>query len=142
MSADITELLTQAGPLLTGALTTYGTAVLTRAENAAMDAAVDATADSGRRFLQRVWRRGDAARRAELETAVEAADEDPEAVAAALRLHLRRVLAEDAELRQELADLLAARPTPSITITAHGERSIAAYSIGTAVTGDGHRVGS
>ncbi|MFI6845663.1 hypothetical protein OG535_08295 [Kitasatospora sp. NBC_00085] len=138
MSAEIAELLTQAGPYLTGALGAYGTAVLTRAE----DAAADATANAGRRLLQRVWRRGDATRRAELEATVADADEDPDAVAAALRLHLRRALREDPELRSELAEFLTARPAPSITVTAAGERSIAAHTIRTAITGDGHRTDS
>ncbi|TYC68331.1 hypothetical protein EH183_39125 [Streptomyces sp. CB01881] len=138
MSAEIAELLTQAGPYLTGALGAYGTAVLTRAE----DAAADATANAGRRLLQRVWRRGDAAQRAELEAVVVDADEDPDAVASALRLHLRRALREDPELRRDLAELVAAQPTTTINITASGERSIAAHTIRTAITGDGHRTDS
>ncbi|MFF1902925.1 hypothetical protein [Kitasatospora sp. NPDC058218] len=138
MSTEIAELLTQAGPFLTGALGAYGTAVLTRAE----DAAADATANTGRRLLQRVWRRGDAAERAELEEAVADAETDLASATAALRLHLRAALREDAELRHEITDLIAGQVASAITITAVGERSIAAHTIGTAITGDGHRTES
>ncbi|MEV0536077.1 hypothetical protein [Kitasatospora sp. NPDC050463] len=138
MSTEIAELLTQAGPFLTGALGAYGTAVLTRAE----DAAADATANTGRRLLQRVWRRGDAAERAELEEAVADAETDLASATAALRLHLRAALHEDAELRSEITDLIAGQTASAITITALGERSIAAHTIGTAITGDGHHTGS
>lgn len=138
LSTEIAELLTQAGPFLTGALGAYGTAVLTRAE----DAAADATANTGRRLLQRVWRRGDAAERAELEEAVADAETDLASATAALRLHLRAALREDAELRHEITDLIAGQVASAITITAVGERSIAAHTIGTAITGDGHRTES
>ncbi|MFJ8438568.1 hypothetical protein [Kitasatospora griseola] len=125
MSAEIVQLVEQAGPYVASAVGAYGTAVLTRAE----DAAVDATANLGRRILQAVLRRRPE-QAAELAGAVDdaAADPDDADAAAALRQQLKRALREDAELRAELAGLL---PTGSITITASGTRSIAAYSIGT-----------
>ncbi|MFE2724007.1 hypothetical protein [Kitasatospora sp. NPDC059327] len=138
MSTEIAELLTQTGPFLTGALGAYGTTVLTRAE----DAAADATANAGRRLLQRVWRRGDAAERAALEAAVADAEEDPESATAALRLHLRAALREDTELRRDMRELISHQSTGTITVTAVGERSVAAHTIGTAITGDGHRTDS
>ncbi|ALO95114.1 hypothetical protein SHL15_4012 [Streptomyces hygroscopicus subsp. limoneus] len=127
------QLVEQAGPYLSTAVGAYGAAVFSRAENAA----VDATANLGRRILQTVWRRRDAQGRAELEAAVQDAAEAPEDAdaAAAVRQQLKRALREDAELLAELARML---PTggETVTVTASGERSIAAKTIGTAVTGD------
>ncbi|MDH6217976.1 hypothetical protein [Streptomyces pseudovenezuelae] len=133
MSAEIVQFVGQAGPYLTAALGAYGAGVLTRTENAA----VDATANVGRRMLQSVWRRRDEQGRAELEAAVQDAAEavDDEDAAAALRQQLRRAVREDAELLRELAGLLPSVAGP-VTVTASGERSIAAQTIGTAVTGD------
>ncbi|MEU5666770.1 hypothetical protein [Streptomyces longwoodensis] len=133
MSAEIVQLVEQAGPYLTTALSAYGVAVFTRAETAA----ADATANLGRCVLQAVWRRRDERGRAELEAAVHDAVESPEDedAAAALRQQIKRVLREDAELRAELARLLPASGE-TVHVTASGERSIAAKTIGTAVTGD------
>lgn len=127
------QLVGQAGPYLTTAVGAYGVAVLTRAE----DAAVDATANLGRRMLQAVWRRRDAQGRAELEAAVQdtADAPDDEDAAAALRQQIKRALREDAELLAELARILPAGGE-TVNVTASGERSIAAKTIGTAVTGD------
>ncbi|MFJ6130570.1 hypothetical protein ACIQKE_36425 [Streptomyces griseoviridis] len=136
MSAEIVQLVEQAGPYLTGAVGAYGAAVLTRAQ----DAAADATATLGQRILQAVWRRRDEAGQAEMQRVVaEAADEQNESYSAAVlgRL-LRRALQDDAELRAELSAMLPAPAAGSVTITASGERSIAAQHIGTAITGDGH----
>lgn len=127
------QLVGQAGPYLTTAVGAYGVAVLTRAE----DAAVDATANLGRRMLQAVWHRRDAQGRAELEAAVQDTAEAPgdEDAAAALRQQVKRALREDAELLAELARILPAGGE-TMNVTASGERSIAAKTIGTAVTGD------
>ncbi|MFJ5974567.1 hypothetical protein [Streptomyces sp. NPDC093060] len=138
MSADIVQLVEQAGPYLTTAVGTYGVAVFTRMESAA----ADATANLGRRILQAVWlRRDDQGGRAELEVAVQDAAEAPddEDAAAALRQHIKRALRDDAELLAELARMLPAAGE-TVHVTASGERSIAAKTIGTAVTGDNTRV--
>jgi hypothetical protein len=130
------QLVEQAGPYLTAAVGAYGAAVLTRAQ----DVAADATVGLGQRILQLVWRRGDEAGRAELERVVdEAADERNDAYSAAvLSRILRRALQDDPRLREELSALLPAPAPGTVTITASGERSIAAQRIGTAITGDGH----
>jgi hypothetical protein len=130
------QLVEQAGPYLTAAVGAYGAAVLTRAQ----DVAADATVGLGQRILQLVWRRGDEAGRAELERVVdEAADERNDAYSAAvLSRILRRALQDDPRLREELSALLPAPAPGTVTITASGERSIAAQHIGTAITGDGH----
>ncbi|OKK16602.1 hypothetical protein AMK09_23035 [Streptomyces sp. CB02488] len=134
MSAEIANLVDQAGPYLTAALGAYGVGVLARAE----DAAVDATANVGRRFLDVVWRRRGEQGRAELEAAVRDAAEEPDDAdaAAALRQQIKRALREDAELLPELAALLPAGQSGSVSVTASGERSIAAQHITTAITGD------
>ncbi|MGW1669563.1 hypothetical protein [Streptomyces sp. NPDC002324] len=126
----------QAGPAMTAAVGAYGAAVLIRAQ----DAAADATVGLGQRILQAVWRREDEVGRAELERVVdEAADEqDDTYTTAVLSRLLKRALQDDAELRTELADMLPGPAAGTVTITASGERSIAAQNIGTAITGDGH----
>ncbi|MFD8464887.1 hypothetical protein ACFV10_07160 [Streptomyces cyaneofuscatus] len=136
MSAEIVQLVEQASPYLTAAVGAYGAAVLTRAE----DAAADATVTLGQRILGAVWRRRDEEGQAELERVVdEAADEQDESyTVAVLGRLLRRALQDDAELRAELSALLPVPGGGSITITASGERSIAAQHIGNAYTGDGH----
>ncbi|MEU6368309.1 hypothetical protein ABZ876_21815 [Streptomyces sp. NPDC046931] len=134
MGAEIVELVEQAGPYLTTALGAYGVGVLGRAESAA----VDATANVGCRILHAVWRRGNAQGQAELESAVRDAVEDPNDAdaAAALRQQIKRALRDDQELLQELAGLLPDPRGASVTVTASGERTIAAQRIGTAITGD------
>ncbi|MER7179792.1 hypothetical protein ABT404_09965 [Streptomyces hyaluromycini] len=135
MSAEIVQLVEQAGPYLTTAVSVFGTAVLTRAE----DAAADATANLGRRILQAVWHRRGEQGQAELEAAVQDAADDPDDgdAAATLRQQIKRALREDVALREELAGMLAsAAGAGSVNVTASGERSIAAQTIHTAVTGD------
>jgi hypothetical protein len=133
VGVEIVRLVEQAGPYLTTAVSAYGVAVFTRAESSA----VDATANLGRRILQAVWRRRDEQGQAELEAAVQDAAEAPEDedAAAALRQQIKRARREDAELLAELARILPA-PGETVNVTASGERSIAAKTIGTAVTGD------
>jgi hypothetical protein len=136
VSAEIVQLVEQAGPAVTAAVGAYGVAVLTRAQ----DAAAEATVGLGQRILQLVWRRRDEAGRSELERVVgEAADEGDDAYSAAVlgRL-LRRALQDDPGLREELSAMVPAPAAGTVTITAAGERSIAAQHIGTAITGDGH----
>ncbi|MGQ4379873.1 hypothetical protein ACN6K9_003093 [Streptomyces sp. SAS_267] len=136
MSAEIAQLVGQAGPAVTAAVGAYGAAVLTRAQ----DAAADATVGLGQRILQLVWRRRDEAGRAELERVVgEAADEQDAAYSTAvLSRLLRQALQDDPALREELAAVLPASAPGTVNVTASGERSIAAQHIGTAITGDGH----
>ncbi|MER5211265.1 hypothetical protein ABT063_11955 [Streptomyces sp. NPDC002838] len=136
MSAEIAQLAEQAGPAVTAAVGAYGAAVLTRAQ----DAAAEATVGLGQRILQLVWRRRDEAGRTELEQVVgEAADEQDDTYSTAVlgRL-LRHALQDDPGLREEVSALLPAPAAGTVTITAAGERSIAAQHIGTAITGDGH----
>ncbi|MEU0948639.1 hypothetical protein ABZ379_39100 [Streptomyces canus] len=121
---------------MTAAVGAYGVAVLTRAQ----DAAAEATVGLGQRILQLVWRRRDEVGRSELERVVgEAAEEQDDAYSAAVlgRL-LRRALQDDPGLWEELSAMVPAPAAGTVTITASGERAIAAQHIGTAITGDGH----
>ncbi|MFB7615281.1 hypothetical protein [Kitasatospora sp. NPDC056181] len=134
MSGDIVQLVEQASPYLTAAMSAYGGVALARAE----DSAAEATANLGRRFLQAVWRRRTEREQAALEAAIHEAAEDtddPDATAA-LRHQIKRAIREDADLLKELAALLPTPASGSVTITASGERSVAAHAIGTAITGD------
>lgn len=137
MSTEIVGLVEQAGPYLSAAVSAYGVAVLSRAEGVAVEAAAEATAGLGRRILQLVWRGRDEGGQAALEAAVRDAVEEPDdaGAAGALRQQIKRALREDAGLVEELARLLPARGE-AVHVTASGERSIAAKSIGIAVTGD------
>ncbi|MGW4651140.1 hypothetical protein [Kitasatospora sp. NPDC004289] len=133
MSAEVAELVGQIGPYVGAAVTAYGAGVLTRAQ----DAAVDGTANVGRRIVQAVWQRRRRADRAALEVAVEdlAADGAGPEAAEELRLQIERALREDEQLRAEIAALLPVGAP--VVITATGERGIAAQRIGTVIsTGD------
>ncbi|MGG7569755.1 hypothetical protein [Streptomyces sirii] len=133
MSTEIVQLVEQAAPYLSSAVSAYGAAALTRAENAA----VESTANLGRRILQVVWRRRNQQGQAQLEAAVQDAADAPddEDAAAALRQQIKRALRDDVELLSELARMLPASGE-TVTVTASGERSIAAKTIGMAITGD------
>jgi uncharacterized protein YlxW (UPF0749 family) len=136
VDGELVQVVEQAGPYVTAALGAYGAGVLARAEAAA----VDGSANVGRRILRAVWRRRDERGRAELEAAVTDAASEPDDAdaAAALRQQVKRALREDPELLRELAGLLpaAGAGTVTVTVTASGERSIAAQHVGTAITGD------
>jgi hypothetical protein len=137
VAAEILQVVEQAGPYLTAALLTYGNGVLGRAQ----DAAVEATANVGHTILNLVWHRGSTQERAALQRAVDGAAGAPEDrdATGALRMEIQRVLAQDAALLRELIELLPAS-TSTVNITASGTRSIAAHTIGTAVTGNSNRV--
>ncbi|WP_221348270.1 hypothetical protein [Streptomyces beigongshangae] len=133
MSTEVVQVMEQAGPYVTAALAAYGGAVLHRAE----DAAVEATANRGRRVLQAVWRRCSPGGRTQLEEAVQGVAEEPDNpdAQAVLRQQVRRALREDTELLREITELLPV--SHSTNVTASGNRSIAAKGIsGIAITGD------
>jgi hypothetical protein len=133
MDTEIVQFMEQAGPYMTAAIGAYGGAVLSRAE----DAAVDATANLGRRMLRAVWHRR-TGQRAELERVVQEVAEDPNDTDAvgSLRNQIKRAVREDADLLRELADLLAAAPPGSVM--AFGRAAVATGKADTAVSGDGN----
>jgi hypothetical protein len=117
-------------PYITAAVTAYGAAVLSRAQ----DTAADATVSLGQRLLQRLVHRNEA--RPAVEVAVEdlAAEPADHDLQAALRVQLRKALLADPDLCAELSSMVR---QSGPTIIASGERSIAAHTIhGGAYTGD------
>lgn len=137
VSVEIVQLVEQAGPYLSAAAGAYGVQVFGRAEDAAVGAAADATANLGRRILQAVWHRQGERGRAALASAVQDVAHEPEDVdaAGALRQQVKRALREDEDLRWELAELFAQASGSSVV--ASGERSIASGSnSGVQITGD------
>jgi hypothetical protein len=117
-------------PYVSAAAGAYGAAVLERAQ----DSAADATVGLGRRIVDRLLRREESAE--VIEGAVTDLVEDPQDDdrVAALRLQIRKALAADPELATEIRGMLN---DAGVTVTASGERSIAAQTIsGVAVTGD------
>jgi len=133
MGTKVVQLMEQAGPYMTAAIGAYGAAVLSRAE----DAAVDATANLGRRMLQAVWHRL-TGQRAELERFVQEVAEDPSDTdtIGSLRNRIKRAVREDADLLRELVDLLAAAPPGSVIANTFGDRAaVAMGGAGTAISG-------
>ncbi|URN16355.1 MULTISPECIES: hypothetical protein [Streptomyces] len=116
-------------PYVTAAVAAYGSAVVTRTA----DTAVDATVSLGQRIVQRLWSREED--REGLEQAIDEVAEDPQDddAQAALRVQVRRILRQDSELAAELARLLPAR-----SFTASGDGSVAVEANnGIISTGDG-----
>ncbi|MFE0424937.1 hypothetical protein [Streptomyces sp. NPDC058953] len=117
-------------PYVTAAVTAYGTAVVTRTT----DLAADSTVSLGQRVVQRLWSREDS--RAGLEQAIEEVAENPqdEDAQAALRIQVRRILREDAELAAELAQVVPA----TRNLTASGDGAVAVeVNHGIISTGEG-----
>ncbi|MGW7610507.1 hypothetical protein ACWGKW_25145 [Streptomyces sp. NPDC054766] len=114
-----------AGPTIGAAMSAYGVAVLTQAE----DAAAGATVNLGRRILQHVWHRRDERQRDALETEVrEAAAESENADAqAALRQAVRRTLRDHPELLEELAELLPRPESQSVSIAVSGDIAVSGH---------------
>lgn len=120
----------EVSPYVTAAVGVYGGAVLA----AVRDQAADATVALGRRMLQRIFGTRAAGEVPEPVADLAADPGDPD-LQAALRVVIAEMLAADADLAGDLRGMLAGAPT--VTVTASGERSIAAQSItGVAATGD------
>ncbi|GAA2036165.1 hypothetical protein GCM10009839_41290 [Catenulispora yoronensis] len=131
------DVLTQVLPPIGAAAAAYGAAVLTKAE----DAAATETVRLGQRLLARIRHRGasaDGVQRAVLTLATADADELADA-RAALRLELRRLLASDQELRDDLAASLPPA-TSSSSASSVGDRNIVVGgdNTGIATVGDGN----
>jgi len=130
VDSELIVLASDVSPYVTAAVAMYGGAVLAKVR----DDAADATVGLGRRILQRIFgtRAAGDVPQPVADLVLDPADPD---LQAALRVAIRRALAEDAGLAGDLREMLAA--APSVTVTASGERSIAAQSIsGVAATGD------
>jgi hypothetical protein len=130
VDGELAALAGEVSPYVTAAVGAYGGAVLARVR----DKAADSTVGLGQRILQRIFgvrTAGDVPQ----PVADLAADPGDPDLRAALRVSIRRMLAADAELARDLRVMLAG--AAAVTVTASGERSIAAQSItGVASTGD------
>ncbi|MFE4255052.1 hypothetical protein ACFRU3_37365 [Streptomyces sp. NPDC056910] len=131
---DALILSQQMAPYITAALSSYGTAVLDRS----IDLSADATVSLGQRLLGRLLRRTteQSEQQAPLMSALQELAQDPSdaELQMMLQLRLKRLLLQDSDLIHQLADLM---PNQGVTITASGERSVAAHTIhGGVRTGD------
>jgi hypothetical protein len=130
VDSELVSLAGEVSPYVTAAVGVYGGAVLA----AVRDQAADATVALGRRMLQRIFGTRAAGEVPEPVADLAADPGDPD-LQAALRVVIAEMLAADADLAGDLRGMLAGAPT--VTVTASGERSIAAQSItGVAATGD------
>lgn len=129
MTNDIAVLAAQVMPYVTSAVGAYGGAVLADIK----DEAADATVSLGRRVLRRLFGARPAEELPESLADVLRNPDDADATAA-LRLVIRKALEADAGLKR---DLIAMLPPAGISVTASGDRAIAAQSVsGVASTGD------
>jgi hypothetical protein len=130
VSGELAALAAEVMPYASAAVAAYGGAVLSKAR----DEAADATVSLGRRLLARIFgsrRAGEPLPEPLADVVADPADAD---AAAALRLAVRKALAADPRLE---ADVRAMVAQAGVSVTASGERSIAAQVIsGIAVTGD------
>jgi hypothetical protein len=130
VDSELVSLAGEVSPYVTAAAAAYGGAVLA----AVRDEAADATAGLGRRMLQRIFGTRTPGQLPE-PVADLAADPGDLDLQAALRVVIARMLAADPGLAGDLRGMFAG--APAVTVTASGERSIAAQTItGAAATGD------
>lgn len=113
MSGEVATLTAEVVPFASAAAAAYGGAVLARVR----DDAADATVGLGRRLLQRIF--GTRGQDEPLpgpvaDVVADPADED---AAAALRLAVRKALAADTELQDEVRHMLAQAGTSIGTVT-------------------------
>ncbi|MDH2429016.1 hypothetical protein [Sphaerisporangium sp. TRM90804] len=125
----MTELAAAATAYVAEAVNAYGLAVFTRAQ----DDAAGATVNLGHRILRRLFRRGDAP---ELEEAVRELDgnHDDEDLRAVVRVQLRKLLASDAELAQDLRRMLG---EAGVRVTVGDRGVVTGVNEGIIQTGDG-----
>jgi hypothetical protein len=130
VSGEVATLAAEVVPYASAAAAAYGGAVLAKVR----DDAADATVGLGRRLLQRIFGIRGHDEPLPVPIADMVADPADADAAAALRLAVRKALAADPGLQAEVRVMLA---QAGVSITASGERSIAAQDIsGVAVTGD------
>jgi hypothetical protein len=132
MDVDVAQTAAAVMPYVTAAVTAYGVTTLDKVRDAVVDKASDATVGVGHRLLNRILGREES--RQVIEGAivdVAAGEEDSEA---ALKLQIRKALAADPGLAQEVAAIL---PAGSVHVEASGDRAVAIeHNAGIASTGD------
>jgi hypothetical protein len=129
MDVDVAQTAAAVVPFVVATAVAYGTQTLDKLR----DVASDATVALGQRLLGRLLSRDrPALTSAVQDLAAGPADED---AAAAVRLQVRKALADDPALAAEIAGMLAAQ---TIHLEASGERSVATLTNnGIISTGDG-----
>ncbi|KRV50891.1 hypothetical protein AQ490_13135 [Wenjunlia vitaminophila] len=128
---DAVALSGEITPVVTAAVAAYGAAVLTRVQ----DTTADATVSLGQRVLRRITGRPGEQPGVEDAVADLADDPDDPDAQAALRMQVRKALLADDALAEDIARLVAG--APGVTVTASGDRSVAAQTIhGNVSTGD------
>ncbi|MGW5157536.1 hypothetical protein ACWEPN_18860 [Nonomuraea wenchangensis] len=122
MSEELVGLVAAVSPYVTAAVGAYGAAVLARAQ----EDAADTTVRWGRRILQRIF--GIASSEEEVPEAIALLAQAPndDDLQAALRLHIRRVLAADRELVAEVARMVEQAGSQ----TSIGSGQVNAYATG------------
>lgn len=137
LSTSVSQLVAMVAPALP-----YLMQKVDQAADAAVEKLGRKAWEHARGLWAKLWPRiedKEAAREAAETLAADPSDEDARA---ALRMTLKKLLAEDAELAQVLADLLGEARQAGVTVTASGERSVAVgRDAGTIITGDGNVVG-
>lgn len=127
---DVELLTSQVGPLVSAAVAAYGTAALTKAE----DAAATETVKLGQRLLSRLLKRKKAKPGISgAVTDLAGALEDPD-FQAALRAQIKKALREDPKLAGELAELLPEEARSAVTAS---ERAIAVAGDSTGINSTG-----
>ncbi|MGY0002473.1 hypothetical protein [Micromonospora sp. I033] len=131
MSLDVAVVAAAAAPYVVQAVGAYGSAVLSKLE----EASASATVGLGGRLLRRVLRRdesADAVRQAVTELAELPEDADRVSV---LRAELRRAMGADSQLAADVAELLR---ESGVTTIVTGDRAVAVKNnSGIVQTGDG-----
>ena len=126
----VIELAAQLMSYVIAAIRAYGGAVLQTTQ----DDAAEATVGLGRRVLQRIFGTRAAGEQCPSRWPMWRPTRGDQDAAAALRLAIRKALAADPRLRADVEGMLA---SAGVSVTAAGERSIAAHTItGVAATGD------
>ncbi|MGW2155412.1 hypothetical protein [Nonomuraea sp. NPDC001699] len=115
---DVVAVANQVMPYVMSAIAAYGTAVLTKTQ----DLAADESVNLGKRLLERFTKRDES--RAQIEAAVQDVAEvpDDEDFPAALRVQLKKALAVDPVLAEDVVQLLGSAPTPSVSQSVAGSR--------------------
>ncbi|WP_239677354.1 hypothetical protein [Natronosporangium hydrolyticum] len=137
---DVGVLVGAVVPYLCALAGRYGSAVLERAVQEGTEAGADATFGLGRRLLRRLLSPEVPARDAIEEAVADlGAHPDDEDFQRAVRAQLKKALANDEQLRSDLAELLGG--AGGVSVAAVGERSVAAQTIsGVVVTGDDAKI--
>lgn len=129
MAGEFAELVNDAWPYVTAAVSGYGATVLKSSE----EAAADATVGWGRRILQRIFGTGEAPE-AVTDLAEDPMDTD---LQAALRVQIRKALVSDRDLADHVRELLA-----QASVAGQVQGDVTNTVAGSEIHGDNIQIGS